>query len=191
MNYLAHAFLSGDDDLVLVGNMMGDAIKGNTFLNSYPIKVCDGILLHRFIDDFMDTHALTKVGKKRIWENYGHYSGVVMDMYYDHFLAINWDTYSDIPLKQYAQQIYARMEAHWHLLPEETKHIMDHMIAHDWLANYVDLASMERAFKGLSRRTKFISNMENAVADLYLHFDDFEEEFSQFFAEIRTACAKR
>jgi len=191
MNYLAHALLSGGNSSILKGNMMGDAIKGYKFLDIYSKPVCDGIILHRFIDEYMDTHPLTKSGKKRIWHNYRHYAGVVMDMYYDHLLAKNWHRYSDLELQVFADNIYAILSSDWQLYPEETQQMFRHMIDHNWLGNYISIDGIDRAFKGMSRRTKFVSNMEKAVADLYLYYDDFEAEFLSFFDDISDKCAQK
>lgn len=191
MNYLAHAYLSGNNPEILAGNMMGDAIKGYKFLGLYNKAICDGIILHRFIDEYMDTHELTKKGKKRIWLHYRHYSGVVMDMYYDHLLARNWAKFSDENIQVFADKIYVSLQNQWSVFPDETKHMFDHMISHNWLGNYVHLDGIDRAFKGMSRRTKFVSNMEKAVGDLYLHYDDFEAEFLIFFEDIKQQCNKK
>ena len=191
MNYLAHALLSGPKPMVLVGNMMGDAIKGYGFLSKYEQEVSNGILLHRFIDEFTDTHPICKTGKKRLWQQYRHYSGVVIDMYYDHLLAKNWHLYHNEPLEDFAQTVYTTLGQHRELLPDETRMMVDHMTRYDWLANYQHLEGLNRALTGLSRRTTFISHMEKAAGDLYLNYDIFEEEFLKFFTEILTACHQK
>ncbi len=191
MNYLAHAYLSGQDPEVLIGNMMGDAIKGYGFLDKYPKKISTGILLHRFIDDFMDNHELTRQGKKRIWQNYRHYSGVVLDIYYDHLLAKNWSIIVGSDLDEFAKSIYSLLRENRAILPEETQYLSDHMIRHNWLGNYPHLEGIERTFQGLSRRTKFSNNMATAAKDLVLHFEEFEKEFLVFFDEIQSACVQK
>jgi acyl carrier protein phosphodiesterase len=92
MNFLAHIYLSGDNDLLKIGNFMADSIRGNQYLQ-YPDEIKKGILLHRFIDTFTDAHLIYRKSKHRLHEKYGHYSGVIMDIVYDHFLAKNWNHY--------------------------------------------------------------------------------------------------
>ncbi len=191
MNYLAHAYLSGENPEILIGNMMGDAIKGYGFLDKYPKNISTGILLHRFIDDFMDNHELTRQGKKRIWQNYRHYSGVVIDIYYDHLLAKNWSTIVGTNLDEYAEHVYGLLKENRDILPEETQYLSEHMIRHNWLGNYSDVKGIERTFQGLSRRTKFSNNMATATKDLLLYFDEFEKEFLSFFDDIQSACVKK
>ena len=105
MNYLAHVYLSGTNDLIKIGNFMADSIKGNQYLN-YEKEFQYGILLHRHIDSFTDSHPIYRQSKHRLHEKYGHYSGVIMDILYDHFLAKNWATYSRGKLEDFAVDFY-------------------------------------------------------------------------------------
>ena len=102
MNFLAHIYLSGDNDLLKIGNFMADSIRGNSYEN-YPDEIKKGILLHRSIDSFTDMHPVYRKSKHRLHEKYGHYSGVIMDIFYDHFLAKNWANYSNKKLEEYAE----------------------------------------------------------------------------------------
>jgi|SRR5690606_32847964 len=193
MNYLAHAYLSGDNDYVLVGNMMGDAIKGNGFLEDgfFPTDIIKGIRLHRFIDDFTDNHPLCLEGKKRLWSRYRHYSGVLTDMYYDHILAFYWERYSKHQLSDFAQTVYSTLEDKWEWLPERTQHMVTYMKRYDWLSSYSSIDGISRALGGLSRRTTHKSGLETGANELMAYFDDYEREFHEFFNEIREACAKQ
>ena len=105
MNFLAHIYLSGTDEGVKIGNFMADSIRGRQY-ESYPKAIMKGILLHRAIDSFTDNHPIYRKSKHRLHEKYGHYSGVIMDIVYDHFLAKNWASYSDELLENYAQNFY-------------------------------------------------------------------------------------
>jgi acyl carrier protein phosphodiesterase len=96
MNFLAHIYLSGDNDLLKIGNFMADSIRGHHY-EDYPTEIRKGILLHRAIDSFTDMHPIYRQSKHRLHEKYGHYSGVIMDIFYDHFLAKNWNKYSNEP----------------------------------------------------------------------------------------------
>ena len=105
MNFLAHIYLSGDNDFIKIGNFMADSIKGDNY-NNYPEYIRKGILLHRSIDSFTDLHPVFRKSKHRLHDRYGHYSGVIMDIFYDHFLAKNWSNYSEIPLEKYVFNFY-------------------------------------------------------------------------------------
>ena len=135
MNFLAHIYLSGDNDLIKIGNFMADGIRGKDYLN-FNDEIKKGILLHRQIDTFTDVNPIYRKSKHRLHQKYGHYSGVIMDILYDHFLAKNWIKYSDISLEKYVSDFYASLYENEHLLTEKTRNILPYMIADNWLVSY-------------------------------------------------------
>lgn len=116
---------------------------------------------------------------------FGKYAGVVSDIYYDHFLAIHWSDYSSIPLAEFTQYIYSIIQDEYEFLPEEVKHFFPYMVKQDWLYNYRTYEGIDRVFRGMSRRAKFDSKMENGVQVLKEHYQSFDEEFVLFFPELR------
>jgi acyl carrier protein phosphodiesterase len=121
---------------------------------------------------------------KRLHENYSHYSGVIVDIFYDHFLAKNWKDYSDIPLADFVDNFYKILETNYTILPEKIKHMMPYMISDNWILNYANLEGIDQVLKGMNRRTKNISKMNFAILDLEKYYDEFEKEFSSFFQEL-------
>ena len=105
MNFLAHLYLSQNNTDILIGNFIADHVKGSQFYN-YSKEIQQGILLHREIDLFTDTHPIVKQSMQRLHKRYRHYNGVIIDIFYDYFLAKNWSKYSDIPLQIFADTIY-------------------------------------------------------------------------------------
>ena len=103
MNFLAHIYLSGDNDLIKIGNFMADGIRGKQYEN-YPLEIQKGIILHRAIDTFTDAHPIFRQSTKRLHNNYHHYAGVIVDILYDHFLAKNWNKYSDEKLEDFVDE---------------------------------------------------------------------------------------
>jgi acyl carrier protein phosphodiesterase len=183
MNYLAHIYLSGDNDLVTIGNFIADGVKGKSY-NKYPKDIQIGILLHRNIDTFTDAHEVFRQSTKRLHEKYGHYSGIIIDILYDHFLAKNWSNYSDVPLNNYVEHFYELLEAHYELLPLRIQKMMPYMMTDNWLVNYASIDGISKALEGMDRRTKNRSGMKDAVTELELFYSDFETEFSTFFEEL-------
>lgn len=183
MNFLAHIYLSFDDLEITLGNFFADHIRGNKFKH-LPEKVQKGILLHREIDTFTDSHPIAKQSSKRLHKNYSHYSRVIVDIYYDHFLAKNWKNYSDVPLEKYVEHFYDLLEDNFTILPLGTKRMLPYMIADNWLYNYSNLAGISRVLNGMNRRTKNKSRMNFAIIDLEEHYQDFENEFTLFFEEL-------
>ena len=184
MNFLAHIYLSGDNDLVKIGNFMADNIPGNKY-EHFPPDVQKGILLHRAIDSYTDAHPVFRKGTKRLHPVYHHYAGVIMDMFYDHFLAKNWTSYSSTPLEEYTAGFYHILEANYDILTEKTKGMMPYMITYNWLASYASLDGIERILTQMDNRTKNRSGMRNSVKELKEHYTVFEKEFTEFFADLQ------
>ncbi|WP_411030617.1 ACP phosphodiesterase [Spongiimicrobium sp. 3-5] len=183
MNFLAHIYLSFGDDEVTLGNFIADSIRGNKYTH-LPPKVQTGILLHREIDTFTDAHATVRKSTKRLHKNYSHYSGVIVDIFYDHFLAKNWSTYSEVPLLDFVDRFYDLLEDNYTILPDNIKRMMPYMIADNWIYNYSKMEGISRVLNGMNRRTKNKSKMNFAILDLEEHYDKFEDEFSSFFDEL-------
>ncbi len=183
MNFLAHIYLSGKDENLMLGNFIADMVKGKQ-IEKYKPEVIKGIRLHRKIDEFTDSHPYVTRSKDRIRNKYRHYSGVVIDMYYDHFLARNWTKYSKEPIESFVQSAYNVLLKNYIMLPKRAKFILPIMIGANWLVNYADLKSFKRQMEGLSKRTPFDSGMEDAVTDLKLHYSELEQDFTDFFPEL-------
>jgi len=184
MNFLAHLYLSGDNPKVKIGNFIGDFVKGKNLSERFDADVAKGIALHREIDWYTDTHAVVKQSKDRLRPKYRHYSGVIVDIFYDHFLAKNFDKYSTHLLPDFAEACYATLQQHETILPEEVKYMLPYMINGNWLVNYSKLEGIQKALSGMARRTRFESKMEESVADLKNHYEDFKKEFEIFFPDL-------
>ena len=183
MNFLAHIYLSGDNELVTIGNFMADGIRGKKY-REYPKDIQIGILLHREIDTFTDVHLTVRESTKRLHKNYSHYSSVIVDILYDHFLAKNWSKYSDVPLEDYSNQFYNSLQDHFEILPPRIQKMMPYMIADDWLSSYASIDGITRVLEGMSRRARHESNMNLAVRELQEFYDEFEDEFTRFFDDL-------
>jgi len=183
MNYLAHIYLSGDNDLVTIGNFIADGIKGKRY-KKFSKDIQIGILLHRHIDTYTDAHKTVRLSTKRLHEKYSHYSGVIVDILYDHFLAKNWASYSDKPLDKYIEKFYDSLEINYDLLPLRIQKMMPYMLADNWLLSYASIDGISRVLDGVNRRTKNHSSMNEAVVELEEFYTEFENEFSAFFDEL-------
>ena len=183
MNFLAHLYLSGDDPDIQFGNFIADAVKGSLY-NSYEQKIRKGILLHREIDRYTDTHPVFRKSCQRLSEKYRKYSGVIVDLYYDHFLCKNWPGYSPTELSAFVQAAYKNLTDNYELLPPRSRRILPFMMDQNWLEGYADLHKLKLVFAGMARRAKFNSGMENAVTDLVANYTLFEDEFRAFFPEM-------
>ncbi|HCA82988.1 MAG TPA: DUF479 domain-containing protein [Flavobacteriales bacterium] len=187
MNFLAHALLSGNDPLVRAGNFVGDSVKGSQ-LQHYPVAMQKGILLHRFIDSFTDTHSVVHESKSLLRQRFGKYAGVVADVIYDHYLARNWDLHHDhLDLSSYAKETYSILQTNFEQLPERSKEFLPYMIRQDWLSSYKTREGISLILLRMSKRTGFVSGMEKAEEELEERDHIYEEHFSRFFPELRLA----
>ena len=184
MNYLAHIFLSGTNPDVMIGNFMADSIKGSKY-NSYPVEIQKGILLHRQIDTATDAHPAFRESTKRLHKNYGHYSGIIVDIFYDHFLAKNWSDYSDIPLADYIQTFYKLLRDNFELLPHNIQKMTPVMIEGNWLLIYAELEGVDRVLAGMNRRTKNRSGMDKVGQELKEFYTLFEADFRVVMKDLQ------
>ena len=183
MNYLAHIYLSRDHELISIGNFMADHIKGNKY-KVYSTDLQKGILLHRQIDSYTDAHEIVRKSKRRLDDSYGLYRGVIIDIFYDHFLAKNWKDYSDLPLALYTQNFYDNLTRHYEILPEKIQYMSKYLIKDDWLLSYANLEGIEKVLEGMNRRTMDRVHMDLAINDLKDHYMDFEKDFLSFFDDL-------
>ncbi|MFV8327736.1 ACP phosphodiesterase [Flavobacterium sp. ZS1P14] len=183
MNFLAHIYLSGDNDLIKIGNFMADGIRGKHF-ESYPSEVQKGILLHREIDTYTDTHPIFRQSTKKLHQNYHHYAGVIVDVFYDHFLAKNWAKYSDEKLEDFVARFYQSLHDNTAILSDRTREIMPYMIKYNWLVSYKTVEGIKRILTQMDQRTNNESKMRFATNELAAFYVEFENEFTHFFEEL-------
>ena len=188
MNFLAHIYLSGDNDELKIGNFIADSVKGKQYLK-YPKRIQKGIILHRAIDSFTDTHPIVSQSVSKLFDKYGHYSRVIMDVLYDHFLAANWKDYSDIPLKTYTEDFYKLLQDHYKVLPKKVQNFLPYMVSQNWLYSYRTIGGIEKILSQMSRRIAHPVAMNLAVNELRQFYDEFEKEFNALFEEIRAYVA--
>jgi acyl carrier protein phosphodiesterase len=183
VNYLAHIYLSGEDDLITLGNFIADGVKGKDYLD-YPVQWQRGILLHRAIDSYTDSHAVVRQSTSRLHSSYSHYSGVVVDMYYDHFLARYWERYHHDPLDAYVDKFYDLLSANEQMLPQRIQRIMPYMMRDNWLMSYASLDGLGRILGQMDQRTSGRSKMRGAIVELEAYYEEFHAEFRDFFDDL-------
>ena len=185
MNFLAHIYLSGDNPQLKIGNFIADSVKGKQYLD-FPPEIQKGIVLHRAIDAFTDTHPIVSKSVERLFDRYGHYSRVIVDILYDHFLAVKWKEYSEIPLKEYTEDFYKLLQDNFEVLPKPVQNFLPYMVADNWLYNYREIDGIEKILFQMNRRIKYRAKMHLAVEELREFYKEFENEFRMFFEELRT-----
>ncbi|HYF68829.1 MAG TPA: ACP phosphodiesterase [Ohtaekwangia sp.] len=185
MNFLAHLYLSGKNEKIMVGNFLADFVKGKQALSLFDGEIKTGIELHRAIDLFTDTHPVVRESKNRLREKYRHYSAVIVDVFYDHCLARNWALYSTVVLPAFADEAYAILQKYYSVLPTRLQQMLPYMIRGNWLVNYAKPEGIARTLTGMSRRTPYESKMDEAIDELIKYYSDFESEFNLFFPDLQ------
>ena len=183
MNFLAHIYLSGDSDEIKLGNFIGDYVKGKKYLD-YPDQVSFGIQLHRRIDYFTDNHSEVKCCMELLKPVYGRYSGIVTDVFFDHFLASNWSLYSDSTLRDFAKHAHTVFLSNFLLLPFRVKQFLPFLIQHKRLESYADAENLFQVLEIMSRRTSLPSQSEYAMNVLYAEYELFGSLFRSFFLDL-------
>ena len=168
----------------MIGNYIADHIRGNKFDHFNP-EIQQGILLHREIDTYTDAHPIVRKSKRRLHERYGHYDGVIIDIFYDHYLAKNWKTYSEIPLEVFSKSVYSLLKSNKEILPEKSVQFLKYMIEYDILYHYQYIEGIQKVLNGMNYRTKGKSKMNLAIEDLNLFHQEFENDFTAFFEDLR------
>ena len=183
MNFLAHTFLSCRNEKMLLGNFLGDFVK-NKDLERYEAGIQEGILLHRKIDTYTDNHQLVRMGTKRLHPYHGKYASVIIDVFYDHFLAINWNQYSREGLDEFSKRVYQVFQAHIHLFPAPAKIGAQSMIDHDWLPRYANKEWIREVLERMERRLSKPQLLKGVMESLKRDYDQLNKEFQLFFPEL-------
>ena len=192
MNYLAHIYLSGNNALTQIGNFVGDWVKGSMIsVNAkYPPEMALGIRMHRFIDSFTDSNPVTARSTALLRPILGKYAGVAIDVIYDHFLAKNWNQYSDIELDTFAKNFYSSCIRYFDILPKNLQPLIPHLIISNRLKSYYNIKGVEAAFKIMENKTSFPAKTDVTISELKNNYETIENDFKQFFSEITSVVTR-
>lgn len=186
MNYLAHLYLANQiskDPLALVGNLMGDFVKG-PLQEQYPAAVLNGIRLHRQIDSYTDNHEQVRLGRALFEPPLRRFAGIVLDIGFDHFLSRHWQRFADDQLEDFAAYCYAVLQEHNELLPLRLQGMLPRMIESDLLASYGSMQRLDRVFGGVAGRVRRGEPLVNAAHFIASHYQPLEAHFLEFFPDL-------
>lgn len=189
MNHLAHFYLSGQDEDIIIGNFIADFIS-NKEMPQYTEGVQRGIYLHREIDTFTDTHPIVKKSTKRLHPFHHKYSPVIVDIYYDFLLAKNWESFTPhtawagMTIREFTHAMYEHLKHRKQDLPEKLRSRIDRMIADDWLMSYTTYEGLKEAFIRIERYAAFPGNFQEAPHHLEEFITEFNQEFLLFFPDL-------
>lgn len=183
MNFLAHLYLADETPESIIGNMLGDFINAD-FRSKYSPEICRGIVMHQKIDQFTDSHPIFLQSRQRIHDDYRHLKGIMIDLFYDHFLAKNWQDYADEPLEDFCDRIYDIFQAHKSLLAPRLQRILPYMIEENWLTSYRGFEGIGWALSGISRRISRKNILASGLGQLEANYEELATDFRAFFPEL-------
>lgn len=183
MNFLAHLYLSGDNEDVKLGNFIGDYVKGNSY-NNFPAQIKKGILLHRKIDSFTDSHPIVKKHKNYFYDKYHKYAGVITDIIYDHYLAHNWHMFSEVAFEEYINNTYSFFHDRIDDMPEEMKIIVPNIIKNNWFHSYLTIEGIESVLIGMSKGTSLPPEYNFAIKVFRKNYEVIKHDFFNYFAYL-------
>jgi acyl carrier protein phosphodiesterase len=189
LNYLAHIYLSGANEEIMVGNFIGDYVKGFE-LTRYSEQIRKGIILHRHIDSFTDTNLIVKRSKLRIAEKYHKYSGIIIDIFYDHFLVLSWPTFSAWPICDFISNVHGILSRYNDELPDAVRLFLPSFIKNNWIKKYSTIEGIEDILHRMSNRTSLPDETDFAIKVLTKDYYKLESEFSAFFPSLISYVSK-
>ena len=183
MNFLAHTYLSGCNEEIVVGNFMGDYVKGRNYVH-LPELVRKGILIHRDIDTFTDAHQITRRSRLRLVDRYHKYAGVIVDIFYDHFLASEWTEYCGIPLEAFVDRTYDLLKRNYKSLPQGIKVWFPTFLENNWMLAYQTVEGIELVLDRMSANTSLPDHTSFAIERMRDNYREFQDDFREFFPLI-------
>jgi acyl carrier protein phosphodiesterase len=183
MNFLAHVYLSGNSDEVKVGNFIGDYVKGKNY-KQYPELIQKGILIHRNIDTFTDKHPIIRTSKSHLNPKYHKYSGIIIDIFYDHFLAKEWENFSKESLKKFVYYFYEVLIVHFAILPRRVKQFLPIFILNNWLESYLTIEGIGVVLHRMTKRTSLPDYTKFAIDELSRNYEKYRNDFYNYFPEL-------
>lgn len=180
---MAHLFLSCEREFLIVGNFMADFIR-NRDLVSLPGSIIEGVHLHRKIDSYTDNHPVVRQAMRRLYPNHHKYASVVIDVFYDYFLAKNWERYSDRSLLAFTDETYRVLLRNKEIMPPFLQQRLEMMVEDDWLIIYTHVEGLNRTFRRLQRRVSRPELLEGATNTLLKYEEELDEEFQLFFPDV-------
>jgi acyl carrier protein phosphodiesterase len=182
MNYLAHAFLSGDDPGILIGNFIADHVRGNV-LEVYPEKIKEGIMMHRNIDTFTDSHDAFRAAKRLFYQGFEKHSGILVDIYFDFFLARGFEKYSSTPLQQFSEKVYDVYKEYEHLFPDTSSRFLQYVIKNNVYESYSRIDEVKRVLFHLSQRIRHGVQLDASIPLFKKQEEELQGLFDRFFRD--------
>lgn len=186
MNYLAHLYLAEDSDESLLGNLLGDFVKGR-LEDQYSPEIIKGIKTHRRVDLYTDSHPNFLACKKLLRPDRRRFAGIIVDLGFDHFLAKHWPDYSDVTLRKFTDRVYSVLLEREQTLPQKLRDRLPYMVKDDWLGSYKNVETIGLALDAISKRLSRFEKakpIKDGLDDIKNNYEEFEQNFREFFPDL-------
>ncbi|WP_314242450.1 ACP phosphodiesterase [Empedobacter tilapiae] len=187
MNFVAHQYLSFENKSLQIGNLLGETVKGKQYLN-YDDDIQKGILLHRSIDTFTDSHEIAKQSSSYFHETQHKFAPIIIDVIYDYFLIKHWNNFSETPFEKFKSDCYQLFENEYDSFQKKPQEIIFYLIKYDWFENYSTIEGVQKTLKGIGSRTKFQNNLHQIIPEFERNFSKLENDFLSFFPLLELHC---
>lgn len=186
MNYLAHLLLADDSDASRIGNLLGDFTRGpiSDLEKQFPAEVIRGIKMHRAVDRFTDSHPIFRKARTLLAPERRRFAGIIIDIFYDHFLCVHWKDYSQVPLPKFIESVYQALDAHPEWRAGRLAKAFPMMRDEDWLTRYATIEGVDDILQRVSRRSPRITKIAESIHDLHENYTAFETHFKRFMPDL-------
>ncbi len=186
MNFLAHLHIAEQSDSSLLGNLLGDFVKGDPD-KQFSQLVVNGIRLHRWVDSYTDRHPLMSESKALFPDSTRRFSPIALDMLWDHFLAKHWQEFHSLPLKDFVDNAQKQIQHNHTLeidLPERYLMVTEKMWQGRWLESYCKLDNIEFALQRMSQRSIRMKPLAECYQSFVEHYPVFSEVFFELYPDV-------
>jgi acyl carrier protein phosphodiesterase len=185
---LAHAFLPDSEGMETCGAIMADYFSGQK-LSDYPEAVGRGIVHHRGIDAFTDSHPEFVLSRVLLAaEAPPHASGILVDLFWDNILGSRWEEFGrplcGTDLASFSRSAYARLERSRAWRSPLFARVAPWIISMDWFGAYANEEGIDRALRGLASRLPHGGPLADCARLLGLHREAMEARFRAFWPEL-------
>lgn len=185
MNFLAHLYLADPNAGARIGNLIADSVKGHEALAQLPESIQRGVIQHREVDRYTDSHPVVMRSRKRFSPRWNRVSGILIDVYFDHCLAIEWKTYCEVPLRDFLDASYPQLLSASEVLPDHLQNMMQRLVSEDLLMTYAKLSGIECALGRISTRLRNGQfQLHESLPEFVELLPDFQDDFKEFFRDI-------
>lgn len=184
MNFLAHLYLAEETPDSRLGNLLGDFVKGRPWDDRFSKPLWQGIMEHRHVDAFTDSHPVWQQSRGLLPSNLRRFAGIIIDIFYDYFLSKHWDRFSDFPLEDVITSIHEDLLIALPQAPEEAQKVIRKMISEEWLLTYRTITGIDETINRVSHRSDVLAPIHGACSFVTPHLDEMEAHFLEYFPAL-------